>query len=155
MSGNFVVNAKSVKELATILNDTGLSEIEYQYGEHRIRVVKTIAPVSYVATAPTPAPLAAAPAIDIVMDMPLPKLSAGHPGAVTSPMVGTAYLAAEPGAPNFVKAGDDVSQGQTLLVIEAMKVMNPIRASKAGRVAQVFVKDASPVEFGELLIVIE
>jgi len=98
-----------------------------------------------------PLPVAAAPAPAATA----PTSLTGHPGAVTSPMVGTAYVAAEPGSPPFVKVGDTVKAGQTLLIIEAMKVMNPIKAPKAGRVSQVLVADAQPVEFGEVLMVIE
>ena len=137
-----------VEKLAELLARTGLSEIEICQGEARIRVARqTATSIEYVQAAPVAAaavPVAAAAA-------PEP----GHPGAVTSPMVGTAYLCPEPGAPAFVKVGDTVKEGQTLLIIEAMKVMNQIRAPQAGRVTRVFVTNAAPVEYGEPLLVIE
>jgi len=148
-----------VRELAAILNDTGLSEIEVEHGELRLRLARTLtvaaapaaAPIAFAAAAPAaapPAPAAAAapaPAADM----------SKHPGAVPSPMVGTAYLSPEPGAPNFIKIGDNVAQGQTLMVVEAMKTFNPIPAPRAGRVTAILVTDAQPVEFGEPLVILE
>ena len=137
-----------VEKLAELLARTGLSEIEICQGEARIRVARqTATSVEYVQAAPVAA--AAAPVAAAAAPEP------GHPGAVTSPMVGTAYLCPEPGAPAFVKVGDTVKEGQTLLIIEAMKVMNQIRAPQAGRVTRVFVTNAAPVEYGEPLLVIE
>jgi acetyl-CoA carboxylase biotin carboxyl carrier protein len=147
-----------VRELAAILNDTGLSEIEVEHGELRLRLARTLtvaaapaAPVQVAHPAPpaaaaTPAPAAAAPS---ATDM------SKHPGAVPSPMVGTAYLAAEPGAAPFIKVGDTVNQGQTILVVEAMKTFNPIPAPRAGKVTAILVADAQPVEFGEPLVILE
>ncbi len=137
-----------VEKLAELLARTGLSEIEICQGEARIRVARqTATSIEYVQAAPVAA--AAAPVAAAAAPEP------GHPGAVTSPMVGTAYLCPEPGAPAFVKVGDTVKEGQTLLIIEAMKVMNQIRAPQAGRVTRVFVTNAAPVEYGEPLLVIE
>ena len=151
------VDTQLVKELAAILRDTGLTEIEVEHGALRLRLARggTVTTVSqaaptqhahHVAEAaiPTPAPaLAAVPSV------------ADHPGAVKSPMVGTAYLSPEPGAAVFVKVGDTVTEGQTLLVVEAMKTFNPIPAPRAGKVTQIIIGDAQPVEFGEPLMILE
>lgn len=144
-----------VRELAKIISDSGLSEIEVEHGELRLRIARTLtaaaAPVTHMVAAPVAAaapaapPPAAAPAAE----------AAAHPGAVPSPMVGTAYLSPEPGAPTFVKVGDMVTQGQTLMVVEAMKTFNPIPAPRAGKVTAVLVNDAQPVEYGEPLVIIE
>jgi acetyl-CoA carboxylase biotin carboxyl carrier protein len=147
-------DAAVIRTLAGLLSETGLTEIEYAVGDTRIRVAResagTTAPPPPVATngAAPPQPQAHA------AEKPATN-GAGHPGAVTSPIVGIAYLAAQPGDPPFVRVGDTVSEGQTLLIIEAMKVMNQIRATRAGRVAQVFVEDAAPVEYGAALMLIE
>lgn len=146
-----------VRELASILNDTGLSEIEVEQGELRLRLARTLtvaaapAPALVAAAAPTAmaAPTAPAPAAAPAADL------AKHPGAVASPMVGTAYLSPEPGAPTFIKVGDTITQGQTLMVVEAMKTFNPIPAPRAGKVTAILVSDAQPVEFGEPLAIIE
>ena len=150
------IDARLVRKLADILTDTGLSEIEVEHGGLKIRVAKTLtaAPVQYAAApAPVsyaPAPAAAAPAADT------PAPSAAVRGdAVKSPMVGTVYLQPSPDAPKFVKVGDTVTAGQTLMIVEAMKTMNPIPAPKAGKVVEVLVEDGQPVEFGEPLVVIE
>jgi acetyl-CoA carboxylase biotin carboxyl carrier protein len=150
------IDARMVRKLADILTDTGLSEIEVERDGLKIRVAKTLtaAPVHY---ATGPAPMAAAPA-------PAPSAApAGEAAAperrkgdvVNSPMVGTVYLQPQPDAPAFVKVGDTVSAGQTLLIVEAMKTMNPIPAPKAGKIVEIIVEDAQPVEFGEPLVVIE
>ena len=149
MSERFNIDSKAVKELAELLNETGLTEIEYEVDAGRIRVAKHPAPVAAPAPAPAAAPVAA------VQAAPAEVTPKEHPGAVKSPMVGTVYLAPSPGAAIFVKAGDTVAKGDTLLIIEAMKVMNPIRAPQAGRVVQVVVSDADPVEFGTVLAIIE
>ena len=153
MSG-FDVNVEAVAALAGILEDKGLGEIEYQDGENFIRLSKAgPAAVAVVtpAPAPAPAPVAAAPAA------PQPEANPGplSAGAVTSPMVGTAYLQSGPGEPHFVKAGDRVKAGDVLLIIEAMKVMNQITATQSGVVQEINVENAQPVEFGELLMVVE
>ncbi|HEY1259483.1 MAG TPA: acetyl-CoA carboxylase biotin carboxyl carrier protein subunit [Stellaceae bacterium] len=133
-----------VRTLARLLAETGLSEIEYAVGGQRIRVARGAA-LAGNAT-PAIAPGAAAPAVVETSE---------HPGALTAPMVGTVYLASEPGAAPFVRLGDAVVAGQTLLIIEAMKVMNEIKAPRAGRVVQIFAADAQPVEYGAALILIE
>jgi len=129
-----------IRTLAALLTETGLTEIEYAVGDRRIRVARTAAGLAPLA-APTAAPAAAG--------------SIEHPGAVKAPMVGTVYLAPQPGVPPFVRLGDIVTEGQPLLIIEAMKVMNQIRAHRPGRVAQIVVADAQPVEFGAVLMLIE
>jgi acetyl-CoA carboxylase biotin carboxyl carrier protein len=145
-----------VRELAGILRDTDLSEIEVEHGELKLRLARTLtaAPVALAqvhvpAAAPVAAAVPAAAAPAAAADL------RAHPGAVASPMVGTAYLAAEPGAPPFIKVGDTVTQGQTLMVVEAMKTFNPIPAPRAGKVTQILVTDAQPVEFGEPLVILE
>ena len=140
------VDTDLIEQLAELLQRTGLTEIEVAEGEARIRVARAIPPVAaQVAAGPPATPTAAAG--------PTPELETA--GALRAPMVGTAYLAPEPGAKPFVALGDMVEEGQTLLIIEAMKVMNPIRATRAGRVTQLLVNNGDPVEFGELLLVIE
>ncbi len=144
-----------VKALADILDDAGLAELEYETEDLSVRlsrVTGAAAPVAAVAAAApvaAPAPVAAAPADAAPAD------ASSHPGAVTSPMVGTAYVAPEPEAPAFVEVGDTVKMGQTILIVEAMKVMNPITAPADGTVKQIMVTNGQPVEFGEVLVVIE
>jgi len=144
------IDTEAVRALAELLGETGLSEIEYDTGDLRIRVARTLT-VNAGASA-VAAPAADAPAPTDGGGAPKPE---DHPGAVTSPMVGVVYLAPEPGAPNFIKTGDTVEEGATLLLIEAMKTFNPVRAPRSGRVAALLVDDATPVEFGEPLVVIE
>jgi len=142
-----------VRELADILNETGLTEIELEREGLRIRVAKTAGAAVVPPYAPPPlaaAPVASAPPAATAEAPAVPP--AGE--TVTSPMVGTVYLQPQPGAPAFVRVGDQVSAGQTLLLIEAMKTMNPIPAPKAGTVVELLVDDAQPVEFGEALAVI-
>ena len=141
------VDADLVRKLAALLDETGLTELEYATNALRVRVAKNHSGAVGPASAP---PLPAAPAA-VASAAP----TAEHPGAVTSPMVGTAYCAPEPGAAAYVKIGDTVRQGQTLLIIEAMKVMNPVAAPRAGTVTEILVRDAQPVEYGEVLLVIE
>ncbi len=144
-----------IRELAAILDQTGLTEIEIQKADLRVRVARGIA--AAVGYAAPPAAGAVAPASTRPPEAPAsPPAGDGPPsGAVTSPMVGTIYLSPSPGSDPFVKAGDKVAQGQTLMIVEAMKTMNPIAAPKAGVVRQILVRDAQPVEFGEPLAVIE
>jgi len=142
-----------VQELADILESAGLVELEYETEEVSIRLSRASSVAAPVMTA-TPVAAPAAPAASPApSDAPVD--AANHPGAVTSPMVGTAYLAPEPGASDFVKEGDNVKEGQTLLIIEAMKVMNPITAPKAGVVKSIIISNAQPVEYGEALVIIE
>ncbi len=142
-------DARMVRTLADILTETGLSEIEVEQGELKIRVAKTLtaAPVHY-APAAAPAPSASASAAAEAA----PKAIQGD--AVKSPMVGTVYLQPSPDAPPFAKVGDTVTAGQTLMIVEAMKTMNPIPAPKAGKIVEILVADGQPVEFGEPLAVI-
>jgi len=139
-----------IRTLAELLNETGLSEIEYGKDGLNIRVARS---VNVAAAAPAPAPVVmpAAPTapVDNADDL------ASHPGAVASPMVGVAYTSSDPDSPPFVKVGDQVSAGQTLLLVEAMKVFNPITAPKAGKVTRILIENGSPVEFGAPLIIIE
>lgn len=145
---NFELDIKSVKKLADLLKETGLNEIEYAEGDRRIRCVRFHEPQHQVVqVAQAAAPVAASAPTEASK----PAISSN---AITSPMVGTAYLASEPGAAPFVKVGDKVKVGDTLLIIEAMKVMNPIKATAAGTIADILVSDAQPVEFGEPLVVI-
>ena len=136
-----------VKALADILDEAGLAELEYETADLSVRLsrVSGAAPVAPVAAVAAPA---AAPAADSAD-------AASHPGAVTSPMVGTVYVAPEPDAPSFIEVGGTVKKGQTLLIVEAMKVMNPIPAPRAGTVKSVLVDDGQPVEFGEPLLILE
>ena len=147
-----------VKALADILDEAGLAELEYETSDVSVRLSRVtgaapVAPVAAVA-APAAAPAAAAPAAAPALASDSAD-AASHPGAVTSPMVGTVYVAPEPDAPSFIEVGGTVKKGQTLFIVEAMKVMNPITAPADGTVKQIFVQNAQPVEFGEVLVVIE
>jgi acetyl-CoA carboxylase biotin carboxyl carrier protein len=137
-----------VRELASLLSETGLSEIEYALGDLRVRVARNAQPTASVpaAAAHLAAPAAPAREADAVLD---------HPGLVTSPMVGVVYTTAEPSSPPFVKVGDAVEVGATVLLIEAMKVFNPIKAPHAGVVTRILVSNGVPVEYGEPLLIIE
>jgi acetyl-CoA carboxylase biotin carboxyl carrier protein len=151
----FEMDTEFVRKLAEILEETHLGEIELADGERRIRVARPTVTVAAAAPVAMAAPLAAAGAAVPVAAAAAAGDIAKHPGLVKSPMVGTAYLAPEPGKPNFVAVGDKVTAGQTLLIIEAMKTFNPIKAPKAGTVTQLLVENAQPVEFGEPLMVVE
>lgn len=145
----FDVDPELVKKLAALLAETGLTEIEYAVGAERIRVAKMPSAGPAVTISPPAAPVMAPTAA-------APGAQAGpHPGAVTAPMVGTVYLAPEPGAAPFVRPGDTVSEGQTLLMIEAMKTFNPVRAPRIGKVVRILVADGAPVEFGQELVILE
>ena len=143
--------ASFVKELADILDQAGLAELEYETEAVAVRLSRV------TATAPITAapPVAAAPADVVEPVAELPANPADHPGAVKSPMVGTVYIAPEPDAPAFITEGATVTAGQTLFIVEAMKVMNPITAPKAGTVVKIFVQNAQPIEFGEALVIVE
>jgi acetyl-CoA carboxylase biotin carboxyl carrier protein len=144
-----------IRELAAILREADLGEIEVEQNGTRIKVAKAEKAV-HVAQAYAPAPVAAAPAAAAPAAAPATKASArDHAGAVKSPMVGTVYLQAEEGAPKFVKVGDTVNAGATLLLVEAMKTFNPVTAPRAGKVTQILVENQQPVEFGEPLVIIE
>jgi acetyl-CoA carboxylase biotin carboxyl carrier protein len=154
--GGFRVNRiptdpDSIRRLALIMAETGMTELELVDKDARIRVVRggAVAPVA-VAAMP-----AAAPAPAAAQAAPPPVADASHPGAITSPMVGVAYLSPEPGSPPFVTVGQQVTAGQTVLLIEAMKTFNQIKAPKAGTVKQVLVENSAPVEFGEVLMIVD
>jgi len=154
MSSSITFDPAAIRELAKILRETDLTEIELVENDSRIRVARVIPAqaVTTYATAPAamapPPAAAAAPTLSAEFD---PK----HPGAVTSPMVGVAYLSPEPGAAAFVQVGSQVSAGQTLLLIEAMKTFNQIKAPKSGTVARILIEPGTPVEYGEPLMLVE
>ncbi len=148
------VDTRLVRRLADILNDTGLTEIEVERGDLKIRVARQAAAPSASAISP----MMIAPPADIVPRAPEQLVASTEQlrgEQVKSPMVGTVYLQAQPGAKRFVQAGEQVSEGQTLLIIEAMKTMNPVPAPRAGTVVKLLIEDGQPVEFGEPLVVIE
>ena len=150
-------DTKLVRELAKILNDTGLTEIEMEKGSLKIRVAKGGGQIVQAMAAPAPvaAAPAAAPATSQPVAAPTTKADASaHPGAAKSPMVGTVYTRPSPDADAFVKVGDKVKAGDTIVLIEAMKTFNPITATKSGKIEEVLVEDAQPVEFGEVLFII-
>lgn len=153
MTEKISLNQDLVRQLAEILNETDLTEIEYEMDGCRVRVARTAA-VTHVAAAPAihhaPAHASVAP----VVEVPAQDISK-NPGALKSPMVGNAYLSSAPGAEPFVKVGDRVTKGQSLLIIEAMKVMNQIKAHKDGTIKQVLVSNGEPVEFDQVLMLIE
>ena len=152
----FEMDTDFIRKLAAILEETNLGEIELADGERRIRVARPTMAAPAQFTMATPMALAGpAMAGPAVAAAPVPGDLGKHPGAVKSPMVGTAYLSPEPGKPAFVHVGDKVTAGQTLLIIEAMKTFNPIKAPKAGVVTQVLIENARPVEFAEVLMIIE
>ncbi len=154
-------DADIVRQLAQLLDETDLNEIEYEGSNCRVRVVR------HVRVSQVVAPVIAEPVSSVVPTpqnnvaeftphaVAAPESLADHPGAVKSPMVGNAYMAAEPDAAPFVREGDNVTEGQTLLIIEAMKVMNPINAPKSGKISKILVQDGSPIEFDEVLLIIE
>lgn len=155
------IDTKVVRKLADILKDTGLTEIEVESGGLKIRVARELtvaagavvqAPVA-MAPAPVAAPAPAAPVAAAPAAEAAPAAARGD--AVKSPMVGTVYLQPQPGANAFIKVGDTVTQGQTLLIVEAMKTMNPIPSPRAGKVVEILVSDSQPVEFGEPLVILE
>lgn len=145
------VDEKLIRQLADLLKETGLSELEVEVGSMRVRLGQHGTPMTVHHSAPAASAPVAAPAPEAA---PAPAAK-DHPGAVISPMVGTVYVSKEPGAAPFVKVGDQVSAGQTLFIVEAMKVMNPIPAHKGGKVTQILINDAQPLEFGDVMAVIE
>ncbi len=147
-------NEELIRSLANLLNETGLTEIEIEENNVRVRVVRSIAmPPQAVALAHAPAPAAAI--ATSTGTLAVTSSLENHPGVVISPMVGTAYRAPEPGAPTFVEVGSVVREGQTLLIIEAMKTMNQIAAPRGGTVKRILVENGQPVEYGEPLMIIE
>ncbi|WP_027172486.1 acetyl-CoA carboxylase biotin carboxyl carrier protein [Methylobacterium sp. 10] len=164
MPKNEPFDPELVRELAKLVTETDLTEIEVEKGDLRIRVVRRIEPVHVQMAAPAPALAAAAPVAAAALSVAGPgagaagdraKAGAGHPGAVPSPMVGTAYRRPSPDAKAFVDIGSQVAAGEKLLLIEAMKTFNEIVAPRAGTVTAIFFEDGQPVEFGEPLLVIE
>ena len=152
-SGGMNIDSKLVRELAELLAETGLSEIEVEDGDRKIKVARqlTAAPAVHAVAAPAPVAAAPAPAVAAPAPAAAPAVDAN---AVKSPMVGTVYLSPEPGAASFVTVGQTVKPGDTLVIIEAMKVMNPITATAAGTVTAILVDNAQPVEFDQPLVVI-
>ncbi|MGB0710036.1 MAG: acetyl-CoA carboxylase biotin carboxyl carrier protein [Candidatus Puniceispirillaceae bacterium] len=154
---SFSAETKFVKELTAILDESNLTELEFESEDISVRLARgttiAAAPAMMAATAPAPAPVAAAPAESAAAAA--PGDAAAHPGAVKSPMVGTVYLAPEPDAPLFAKEGDQVKKGQTLFIVEAMKVMNPITAPADGKLTRILVDNAQPIEFDQPLAIIE
>jgi len=151
-SKNSTIDQDLIRQLALLLTETDLTEIEVEHEDLRIRVARniTVAPAAYQVAAPmaaAAAPTAAAAPVEVSL--------AGHPGIVPSPMVGTAYRSPEPGAKTFIEIGDTVREGQTLLIVEAMKTMNQIPAPRSGVVKAIMVEDGQPVEYGEPLLIIE
>jgi acetyl-CoA carboxylase biotin carboxyl carrier protein len=142
-SGDGLVDASAIRELAELLKETGLTEIEIEHNGARLRVAREAgaAMTSPAMSVPVPAPVAAE----------APKAKGPNPGGIPSPMVGTVYLSPEPGAQPFVAVGQSVKEGDTLFIVEAMKTMNPITATRAGTVTEICVSDAQPVEFGQIL----
>jgi acetyl-CoA carboxylase biotin carboxyl carrier protein len=149
MSDPFDIDSELVRKLSDLLAETGLGEIEYEDGGKRIRVAKPVAAAAPVAAVPNMA-------TPVVTSGETPAGDAASlAGAVTSPMVGTVYLSQSPGDPPLIKAGDAVSQGQTLMLIEAMKTFNEVKAPHGGTVSKIAVTNGQPVEFGELLAIVE
>jgi acetyl-CoA carboxylase biotin carboxyl carrier protein len=138
------IDAAAVRELAGLLKETGLTEIEIEHNGARIRVSRAVSGVA----------MASAPAAAMATAVPAPAASGPHPGAVTSPMVGTVFAAPEPGKPAFVKIGSQVKEGDTLFIVEAMKTMNAIPAPRSGTVKEICVENGQPVEFGQTLLIL-
>ena len=151
------VDPDLVRELAKILGESGLSEIEVEHGPLKLRLARTMSVAAAPLAAPVHQVINAAPAIaaEPAPAAPAAQSAANHPGAVPSPMVGTAYLSPEPGGDPFVNVGDQVAEGDTILIIEAMKTMNQIPSPRAGTVIAILVEDGQPVKYGEPLAVIE
>jgi acetyl-CoA carboxylase biotin carboxyl carrier protein len=151
---SMAIDTALVRELAELLDETGLSEIEVEDNDRKIRVARSVFPDFSKLQPPAPTPTSAPPP----PAAPAPAEAAGpagdQPGTVKSPMVGTVYLSSEPGAAPFVSVGQAVTEGETLLIVEAMKVMNPIAAEKAGTVKAILVENAQPVEYDQPLVVV-
>ena len=156
MTKDLQFDPATIRELAQILRESDLTEIELVDNDMRVKLVRqvTVAAMA-MPVAAAPAPSAAAPAAAPVPAAPAAEIDADHPGAVNSPMVGVAYLSSEPTAAPFVTVGSKVAQGQTLLLIEAMKTYNQIKAPRAGTVTRILVESGTPVEFGEPLMIVE
>ena len=154
MSKKNTIDQEMIRELAELLKETELSEIEVEQDDLRIRIARYAAPRSVEVAAPVAAPAAVA-SQPAAASAAAPATDESHPGAVTSPMVGTAYHSPAPGADPFVKIGDTVKAGQTVMIVEAMKTMNQIPAPKSGTIAAILFENGQPVEFGEPLVIIE
>lgn len=146
------IDSALVHQLAQLLDETGLTEIEYGTQEWHLRVAKGGTVPTFAATAPAATSM---PTIGATTAASAEADLAKHPGVVTSPMVGVAYIRPEPDAPSFIQVGDEVREGQTLLLIEAMKVFNPIKCTRAGKVTRIIVANGAPVEYGEPLLIVE
>jgi acetyl-CoA carboxylase biotin carboxyl carrier protein len=149
--GAMQVDPALVRQLAELLDETQLTEIEVQDGDRRVRVVRKISAAAAPVYAAPPPPAPVAPPAAAAAPVP----AGDHPGTVKSPMVGTVYLAGDPGSNPFVQPGDSVAAGATLLIVEAMKVMNPITAPRAGTVKAILVENGQPVEFDQPLVIVE
>jgi acetyl-CoA carboxylase biotin carboxyl carrier protein len=147
MKGKGPIDAAAIRELAHLLTETGLTEIEIEQAGQRVRVARMGAPMAMHAVT-APVAVTAIPAADTG------KKDGPAAGAVTSPMVGTVYVSPEPGKPPFVKVGDKVKEGDTLLIVEAMKTMNPILAPRGGTISEICIHDAQPIEFGQSLVIL-
>ncbi len=145
-----LVNHELIRELTNLLDETGLTEIEIEQDGQRVRVARTVAPTTVVS-----APRVTPNLQPVSESASVPLDPSKHPGVVVSPIVGTAYVAPEPGAKPFIEVGSKVKAGDTLLIVEAMKTMNQIPAPRAGIVTQILFEDGQPVEFGEPLVIIE
>ena len=156
---SFSAETKFVKELAAILDESNLTELEFETEEISVRLARgttiAAAPAMMPAVAPAAAAVTAPATAALAETAPAPSDASAHPGAVKSPMVGTVYLAPEPDAPLFAKEGDQVKKGQTLFIVEAMKVMNPITAPADGKLTRILVDNAQPIEFDQPLAIIE
>jgi len=152
---NMHVDIELVRQLAAVLDETNLTEIEVEDGDRKVRVARKVsaAPVAYAAPPVAAAPLAAAAPVSMPSDP--ASITPAHENAVKSPMVGTAYLAAEPGAKPFIAVGSQIKAGDTLVIVEAMKVMNPIAAPHGGTVKAILIENGQPVEFDQPLVVVE
>ncbi len=152
----FDIDEDLIRRLATLIEETGLTEVELAEGDRRVRVARQSNTLALAAPgmlqAPGAAPCAPARA---QADAARAGFEPSHPGAILSPMVGTAYLQSKPGSPRFVQIGDSVREGQTLLIVEAMKVMNPIPSPRSGHVTEILIDDAQPVEYGQVLMIVE
>ena len=145
-----------IRALAAVLDEAGLTEIEIGEGASRIRIARTAeAPAAAAAPAPAAHPVQAAPLPEEVPPPAPVEDDASHPGAVTSPLVGVVYVAPEPGGRPFVMVGDEINEGDTLFIVEAMKTMNPVRAPMGGRVTRILAENGARVEYGEVLLILE
>ncbi len=150
-NSTFKIDEKAIRSLAKVLHETNLQEIEYECAAGRLRVALNITPVASIE-----APVVVAPAAPAPIEKPSEKIDWDtHPGLIKSPMVATVYLSPQPDASPFIKTGDIVKEGQTLLILEAMKVMNPLKAPKNGKIVKILVEDLSPIEFGQPLVIVE